>query len=142
MPAASKPRRGAAGWIGSWERRGHGVLPMPAFLRRVAFNLMLGIAFIAVSLALGMAGYAYFEGLGATDSFLNAAMILSGMGPVAEMHTDAGKIFAGSYALYSGLAVLAAAGLVFAPVLHRLLHHFHAGDEDLNPDDDKDTGKR
>ena len=141
MPAASRrPRNG--GWIGSWERRGHGVLPMPAFLRRVAFNLMLGIGFIGVSLALGMCGYAYFEGLGGTDSFLNAAMILSGMGPVAAMHSEAGKIFAGAYALYSGLAVLAAAGLVFAPVLHRLLHHFHADDKDLNPDDDKDTGKR
>jgi len=141
MPAASKPRR-LSGWIGSWERRGHGLLPMPAFLRRVAFNLGLGTAFIAISLAFGMAGYAYFEGFGATDSFLNASMILGGMGPVDVMHTRAGKIFAGAYALYSGLAVLAAAGLVFAPVLHRLLHHFHAGDEDLNPDDIKEPEKQ
>jgi hypothetical protein len=133
MPAASKARR-KGGWFGSWEQRGHAVLPMGAFLRRVAFNLSLGLGFIAVSLLAGMAGYAWFEGLGTVDSFLNAAMILSGMGPVAEMHTEAGKIFAGSYALYSGLAVLAAAGLVFAPVLHRLLHHFHADEQDLNPE--------
>ena len=141
MPAASKARR-PGGWFGAWERRGHAVLPMRAFLRRMAFNLTLGLGFIAVSLLLGMAGYAYFEGLDVVDSFLNAAMILSGMGPVAEMHTEAGKIFAGSYALYSGLAVLAAAGLVFAPVFHRLLHHFHADEKDLNPDDDKDVKKR
>jgi len=141
MPAASKARR-QRGWFGSWEQRGHAVLPMHAFLRRIAFNLTLGLAFIAVSLLAGMAGYAYFEGLGGVDSFLNAAMILSGMGPVAQMHTEAGKMFAGAYALYSGLAVLAAAGLVFAPVLHRLLHHFHADDKDLNPDDDKDAKKR
>jgi hypothetical protein len=142
MPAASKRRRRGA-WFGSWERRGHAVLPVHAFLRRVVFNLTLGLGFVAVSLLLGMAGYAYFEGLGGVDSFLNAAMILSGMGPVAEMRTEAGKIFAGAYALYSGLAVLAAAGLVFAPVLHRLLHHFHADENDLNPDDDpKDTRKR
>ena len=141
MPTAAKRRR-RGGWFANWERRGHGVLPMSAFLRRVAFNLLLGIGFTAISLALGMAGYAYFEGLDAVDSFLNAAMILPGMGPVATMQSDAGKIFAGSYALYSGLAVLAAAGLVFAPVLHRLLHHFHADDKDLNPDEDKDRTPR
>jgi hypothetical protein len=141
MPAASRARR-HRGWFGAWEQRGHAVLPMHAFLRRVVFNLTLGLAFIAISLLAGMAGYAYFEGLDGVDSFLNAAMILSGMGPVAEMHTEAGKLFAGAYALYSGLAVLAAAGLVFAPVLHRLLHHFHADDKDLNPDDDKDAKKR
>ena len=139
MPAASRRRR--RGLFGSWEQRGHAVLPMDAFLRRVAFNLALGLGFIAVSLLLGMAGYAYFEGLGSVDSFLNASMILSGMGPVAEMHTESGKIFAGAYALYSGLAVLAAAGLVFAPVLHRLLHHFHADDQDLNPDE-KETKQK
>jgi len=141
MPAAARRRRGG-GWFATWERHGHGVLPMSAFLRWVGFNLLIGICFIAISLALGMCGYAYFEGLDAVDSFLNAAMILSGMGPVATMHTDAGKVFAGTYALYSGLAVLAAAGLVFAPVLHRLLHHFHADDEDLNPDEDKDRTPR
>ena len=138
MPAASRRRRGGP-WPSGWERRGHALLPMPAFLRRVAFNLVLGTAFIAVSLALGMEGYAYFEGMGALDSFLNAAMILGGMGPVAELHSDGGKLFAGLYALYSGLAVLAAAGLVFAPVLHRLLHHLHADEQDLDPDASKDT---
>ena len=139
MPAASK-RRG--GWRAPYERRGHALLPMSAFLRRVAFNLGLGSIFIVFSLALGMAGYAYFEALGATDSFLNAAMILSGMGPVAEMRSAHGKWFSGLYALYSGIAFLAVAGLVFAPLLHRLLHHFHADEKDLNPDDDKEPARK
>jgi hypothetical protein len=141
MPAASRRRR-PRGLFSPWEQRGQSMLPMRAFLRRVLFNLGLGVAFIGVSLLAGMAGYAYFEGLGSVDSFLNAAMILSGMGPVAEMHTESGKLFAGAYALYSGLAVLAAAGLVFAPVLHRLLHHMHADEQDLNPDQEKDAKKK
>jgi hypothetical protein len=119
MPAASKRRR--SGWA-SWERRGHALLPMPAFLRRLAISLALGLAFIVASLLAGM---------DATDAFLNASMILGGMGPVAELHTRAAKIFAGLYALYSGLAVLAAAGVVSAPLVHRLLHRFHADEKDL-----------
>ena len=135
MPAASRRRRGFGS--GSWERRGHALLPMPAFLRRVAFNLALGIVFIAVSLAIGMEGYAYFEGMDATESFLNASMILSGMGPASPLKTEAGKWFAGLYALYSGIAFLAVTALVFAPLLHRLLHRFHADDQDLNPSKDE-----
>ena len=89
MQGASKGRRG--GWSpASWERRGTALLPMPQFLRRVAFNLFLGTVFIAISLALGMAGYAYFEGMGATESFLNASMILSGM--YAMKSTTAARI--------------------------------------------------
>ena len=141
MPAASKPGRGGR-WFGSWERRGSSLLSPAQFARRVLFNLGIGSAFILLSLVAGMAGYMYFEGLDRTDAFLNAAMLLGGMGPVAQLHTEGGKLFAGFYALYSGLAVLAAAGLVFAPVLHRLLHHFHADDKDLNPDDDKETRRK
>jgi hypothetical protein len=76
-----------------------------------------------------MAGYGYFEGLAWRDAFLNAAMLLGGMGPVDAPQTDGGKLFAGLYALYSGLVFLIAAGLVFAPVLHRLLHKFHWNQE-------------
>ena len=141
MPGASKGRRG--GWgPASWERRGTALLPMPDFLRRVAFNLLLGTVFIAISLALGMAGYAYFEGMGATESFLNASMILSGMGPASPLTTEAGKWFAGVYALYSGIAFLAVTALVFAPLLHRLLHRFHADEKDLDPDAPKDPAKK
>jgi hypothetical protein len=140
MPDAPRPR--ARGWLLAWEGRGHALLPLPAFLRRLAFNFFLGFGFTAASLLAGMWGYAHFEGMGATDSFLNASMILSGMGPADALRTEGGKLFAGCYALYSGLAVLAVAGVVFAPILHRLLHHFHADDADLNPIDIPDEGPR
>jgi hypothetical protein len=80
---------------------------------------------VAASLAIGMAGYHGLERLSWLDSFLNAAMLLGGMGPLAELHTDAGKLFAGCYALYCGLVVIAVAGIVLAPVAHRILHRFH-----------------
>ncbi len=78
-----------------------------------------------VSLGIGMAGYRGFEGLSWLDAFLNSAMILSGMGPVATMHTAAGKLFAGCYALYSGLALITTVAVIFAPIFHRFLHKFH-----------------
>ena len=80
---------------------------------------------IALSLFGGMAGYRYFEGMEWIDAFANAAMILSGMGPLTPLQTSSGKLFAGLYALYSGLALLAATGIIFAPLVHRLLHRFH-----------------
>lgn len=132
MPASSDPRA-ARGWrarLFGYERRHHALLPWLAFRRRLLVNLAIGAVVIVLSLLAGMAGYAYFEGLNATDSFLNAAMILSGMGPVNHVVSEGGKIFAGLYALYSGLAVLAVAGLVLAPLVHRLLHRFHAEDDD------------
>jgi hypothetical protein len=82
-------------------------------------------AILTASLAAGMAGYARFEGLGWADAFLNAAMLMGGMGPVDSPRTEAGKIFAGCYALYCGLVFLVAVGIAGAPVLHRLLHRFH-----------------
>lgn len=78
-----------------------------------------------------MAGYHYLEGLAWLDAFLNAAMILSGMGPLTQTQTVAGKIFAGLYALYSGFAVLVIAGIAFGPVAHRMLHMLHADERDL-----------
>ena len=77
------------------------------------------------SLLIGMAGYEYFEGLGWRDAFLNAAMLLGGMGPIETHLTPGGKLFAGLYALYAGLVFLLVAGLLFAPVFHRILHRFH-----------------
>ena len=72
----------------------------------------------------------YFEAMGIIDAFANAAMILSGMGPLTPLLTDGGKIFAGVYALFSGLLIFGVAGLILAPVLHRLLHSFHVEDDD------------
>ncbi|MCK0196780.1 hypothetical protein MWN34_07615 [Ancylobacter sp. 6x-1] len=85
-------------------------------------------------LVIGMAGYSYYEGMGFSDSYLNAAMILSGMGPVGELKTTGGKLFAGSYAIFSGLVIVIATGVVLAPIVHHVLHAFHVETED----DDKD----
>ena len=84
-----------------------------------------GLGLLLFSLILGMSGYGYFEHLPWRDAFLNAAMLMGGMGPVDAPQTDGGKLFAGLYALYAGLVFLVAAGLVFAPVVHRVMHKFH-----------------
>ena len=109
-----------------YEHRNQPLLPWRVFLlRRVGRTLALALGVIAVSLFTGMLGYRLTEGMGWLDAFLNAAMILGGMGPVDALHTSAGKLFAGIYALYSGLLLVLVAGLLLAPFLHRLMHHFH-----------------
>lgn len=92
--------------------------------------MMIGMGLIAVSLFVGVLGYHFFGGLDAIDSFLNTSMLLGGMGPVEQPQTHAGKLFAGMYALYCGLAVIVVAGVIFAPVVHRLLHKFHLDNKD------------
>jgi len=109
----------------NFEHRTAPLLHWTAFLRRLVFSATLGLFLILVSLAVGMAGYHYFESLSWIDAFVNAAMILSGMGPLAQPQTTGGKLFAGLYALYSGLAVVMIAGITFAPAVHRFLHQLH-----------------
>ncbi len=87
------------------------------------------LVLLAVSLGAGMLGYMGLEGLAPLDAFLNAAMLLGGRGPVDPPTTPGGKFFAGCYALYAGLVFIVVAALVFTPVLHRVLHRFHWGDE-------------
>lgn len=99
------------------------------FAQRVARSLAFGLALIAVSLLVGIAGYMVFARLSLVDAFLDAAMILGGMGPVATLNTDAAKIFAGLYALYSGLLLIGVTAIVLAPVLHRVLHALHADEQ-------------
>lgn len=110
-----------------YEHRSRQPISKAAFLVRLSHSFLVGALLIGLSLALGMFGYSHFEGLSLTDSFLNASMILGGMGPVNEMKSEAGKISAGLYALYSGLAFLVLAGLLFGPIAHRILHRFHYG---------------
>ena len=95
------------------------------FYVRMVLHFAAASTLIAGSLLLGMWGYWHFEGLGGRDAFLNAAMILGGMGPVEVLQTPGGKVFAGLYALYSGLVFLVAVAIVLAPLVHRLLHKFH-----------------
>ena len=95
------------------------------FMRRLGKHVAVAAALVAISLAVGMAGYMAFEHLSWVDAFLNASMLMGGMGPVDPPHTVAGKLFAGCYALYAGLVFIVTAALMFTPVLHRLMHLFH-----------------
>lgn len=92
------------------------------FIGRLARSITLGLWFIVLALTLGMIGYHVFEGMSWSDAFVNAAMILSGMGPLGTLNSVAGKIFAGLYALFSGLIFIAIMGVIFAPVIHRFFH--------------------
>jgi len=96
------------------------------FVRRLARHFSVSMLLIGGSLIIGILGYRYVEGMAWIDAYLNAAMLLGGMGPVPpDLHTEAGKLFAGIYALYSGMVVLAAASILIAPVFHRIMHRFH-----------------
>jgi hypothetical protein len=112
--------------LGQYERMSQPLLPRRRFLRRLAGSVALGLTLIAISLVVGMAGYHWLDALSWIDAYENAAMILSGMGPVATPESWGGKFFAGTYALYSGIAVLATTAVTFAPVVHRFLHYLHA----------------
>lgn len=111
------------------EHRSERVLGRPRFVARMGLAVALWAAVIAIGLAIGMVGYAYFEGMGFVDSFVNAAMILSGMGVFDDLKNPDAKIFAGFYALLSGLILLIAATFILAPVFHRVLHRFHVEDD-------------
>ena len=108
-----------------YESRKHPPLTRIQFLTRMLNHIAAALGLIAASLILGMGGYMIFEHLTATDAFLNAAMLLGGMGPVNTPVTTAGKLFAGFYALYAGLIFIVTAAIIFTPVLHRILHRFH-----------------
>ena len=108
-----------------YEKRTDPPLPHERFMRRLGGHVAVAAGLLVMSLAIGMAGYVGFEHLGWRDAFLNAAMLLGGMGPVDPPRTDAGKLFAGLYALYAGLVFLVTAALLFTPLLHRLMHRFH-----------------
>jgi hypothetical protein len=99
-------------------------LPFRIFLKRLSRNLLIGVILSACSLFIGMLGYHHFEKMSWIDAYVNAAMILSGMGPVSTLQTDEGKIFAGSYALFSGIIFLVIIAVIFAPVFHRFFHKF------------------
>jgi hypothetical protein len=108
-----------------FEHRAQPVIPRDRFIVRLAHSGIIALALVAVSLAIGMFGYHILEGLSWIDAFLDASMLLGGMGPVHTPATFGGKLFAGLFALYCGLAVILVAGVVLAPVAHRILHKFH-----------------
>jgi hypothetical protein len=102
------------------------VPPFSVFLRLLLKSVLIGILLITIALGAGMWGYHYYEKMPWVDAFVNAAMILSGMGPVSTLATDDGKLFAGFYALFSGLFFILIMGILLAPLMHRLFHKFHS----------------
>ncbi len=103
------------------------------FAIRLLRNVLWSLAIIVIWLVIGMAGYGGIEGMSLVDSFVNAAMILSGMGPVQMLNTVGGKIFAGLYAIISGIVIFGIAGIALAPLYHRMLHRFHLQDDEGIP---------
>ena len=113
-----------------FERKGDKLLPLPRFLGRVAFCLCLALGLAIGALLLGTLGYHYIARLGWLDAELNAAMILTGMGPVDPMKTAPSKVFASIYAMFSGVVFLSSVGIVLTPVFHRVIHRFHLDEDD------------
>ena len=113
-----------------FEKRHHKLASPEVFSQRLLRHGIVALATILAALAIGMAGYMGFEGMGFIDAFVNSAMILSGMGPMGELQFDSAKVFAGLYAVVCGLLIFAVAGLMLVPVFHRILHDFHVDDND------------
>jgi hypothetical protein len=113
-----------------FEHRSEQILTPTEFAGRMGRSLLVTAAIAAVSLAIGVAGYCYFGDLAWLDGLLNAAMILTGMGPVDRMSSTGGKLFSSFYALYSGVAFLSMSAVITAPVFHRLIHKFHLEESD------------
>ena len=122
-----------------YEHHSQPLLPRAQFVRRQIGHAAVALGIVGGSLALGVLGYHTFEGFSWVDSLLNASMILGGMGPIGELHTTAGKLFASFYALYSGMILLVAVSVLFAPIFHRYMHMFHldagedASDDEAGP---------
>jgi hypothetical protein len=112
------------------EKRHQPIASPQVFSQRLLFNGLLALGTIVLALTIGIAGYMGLEGMGFIDAFVNSAMILSGMGPMGALQYDSAKIFAGFYAIFCGLLIFGVAGLILAPVFHRILHDFHVPDDD------------
>ncbi len=108
-----------------FEHRKDRLLPRREFVLRLGWSVVAGAVLILFSLSAGILGYHFLNGEGWTDAFVDAAMILSGMGPLSALRSDAAKLFAGCYAIYCGIALIATTGVILAPVIHRSLHKFH-----------------
>jgi hypothetical protein len=111
-----------------YESKNQRLISQSSFVSRLFLHLALTLLLLFVSLTIGMSGYVIFENLSWVDAFLNASMLLGGMGPVNTPLSTAGKLFAGIYALYAGLVFIVSAALIFTPVVHRILHRFHLDD--------------
>jgi len=116
--------------IFQYENRSEPLASTRVFVRRVALHGGAAAVLVLAALLVGMVGYRATEGMAWIDAFVNASMILSGMGPVGELHHPAGKIFAGCYAIFSGVALLVIVASMLAPAIHRMLHRLHVDDSE------------
>lgn len=114
-----------------FERKHQKIAPFSVFIKRLVVCISLSILLILAALFIGIAGYHWIAGLNWIDSFLNASMILGGMGPVNTLTNNGPKVFASVYALFSGLVFIAVMGFIFSPIAHRMLHKFHMDEKDL-----------
>ena len=114
-----------------FERRHQKIAPALVFIKRLTVYIGAAILLILVALFIGIFGYHWLAGLSWVDSLLNASMILGGMGPVNLLTSTNAKVFASLYALFSGLVFIAVMGIVFSPIVHRMLHKFHIDDKDF-----------
>jgi|SRR6187402_1468651 len=101
------------------------LLPKSAFIKRQFIFILYALALLLISLGIGMVGYKSVTGMAWIDAFYNASMILTGMGPIDAMPTHTAKIFAGCYALFSGVIFLSTVAVMFSPLVHRFLHLMH-----------------
>ena len=108
-----------------FERKHEKIAPVPVFVRRLIVSIAIAGILAMVALFIGIAGYHWIAGLKWVDALLDASMILGGMGPVTPLTTNAAKVFASAYALFSGLVFIAVMGIVLSPIVHRVLHKFH-----------------
>jgi len=113
-----------------YEQKKHSPISTKRFLKRMLLHAAAALTLLFLSIIIGMAGYEHYEQLSWRSAFLNTAMLLGGMGPVDAPLSDAGKLFAGVYALYAGLVFIIVAGLILAPIVHRIMHKFHWGQEE------------
>lgn len=116
----------------AFERLSEPLATRQEFAGRLLRSILIGCLIVGLALFAGMAGYHVFEGLDWIDSFVSAAMILSGMGVLVAPVTVEGKLFAGLYAIFCGLVLIAATAIMFTPVIHRFLHRMHIDDDDLD----------
>ena len=114
-----------------FETKRQRVIPTPHFARRVGWSIVLSATIAAVALVFGVAGFHYIADVPWIDALHNASMILGGMGPVAEMKTDAAKLCSTAYALFCGLVFIGVVAVMLAPVMHRVLHKFHMDETDF-----------
>ncbi len=113
-----------------FERKHEKVVPVSVFVIRLSTFIGIAGVLVLIALSVGVAGYHWIAGLGWVDALLDASMILGGMGPVNPLPTNAAKIFASGYALFSGLVFIAVMGIILSPIAHRMLHKFHIDEKD------------